>query len=185
MNKQIEKIKKMYPKGTKIELISMNDSQAVPSGTHGTVNYVDDTGTIQMTWENGSALGLIVGVDSFKVIKPPKKVKVKEISCSEVKELRDKNYEFLVLQGCGGDFNEWVDGFTKLLKDENIVNDSFFFDEVYTFKNGDLTNMAFGLNSEDIDMGKLAMFRLKIREHLGAMWLSDYIDNGYIKDIGM
>lgn len=94
---QIKRIKEQYPKGTEIELISMEDSQAVPSGTHGIVDFVDDMGTIQMTWDNGSSLGLVVGEDQFKVIK---KSKIKELSCSEVKELRDRNYEFLILQGC-------------------------------------------------------------------------------------
>lgn len=62
-------IKAMYPKGTEIELINMVDLQAVPSGTRGVVDFVDDAGTIQMIWDNDSTLGLIVGVDSFKVIK--------------------------------------------------------------------------------------------------------------------
>ena len=179
---QIKRIKEQYPKGTEIELISMEDSQAVPLGTHGIVDFVDDMGTIQMTWDNGSSLGLVVGEDQFKVIN---KSKIKELSCSEVKELRDRNYEFLILQGCGGELSEWVDGFTKMLKDEGIVKDSFSFDEVYLFQNNNLTNMAFALNNKDLDIGKLAMFRLKIREIFGAMWLSDYIDNGYIKDIGI
>lgn len=65
---QIQRIKEMYPKGTEIELIIMEDSQTVPSGTHGIVDFVDDIGTIQMTWDNGSSLGLIVGVDKFKVV---------------------------------------------------------------------------------------------------------------------
>lgn len=179
---QIKRIKEQYPKGTEIELISMEDSQAVPSGTHGIVDFVDDMGTIQMTWDNGSSLGLVVGDDQFKVIN---KSKIKELSCSEVKELRDRNYEFLILQGCGGELSEWVDGFTKMLKDEGIVKDSFSFDEVYSFQNNNLTNMAFALNNKDLDISKLAMFRLRIRETFGAMWLSDYIDNGYIKDIGI
>lgn len=68
---QISKIKEQYPKGTEIELISMEDSQAVPSGTRGIVDFVDDIGTIQVTWNNGSTLGLIVGEDQFKVIKVP------------------------------------------------------------------------------------------------------------------
>lgn len=181
---QIKRIKEQYPKGTEIELISMEDSQAVPSGTHGIVDFVDDMGTIQMTWDNGSSLGLIAGEDQFKVIKKIKP-EIEELSHSEVKELRDRNYEFLVLQGCGGKLSEWVDGITGMLKDEGIVDDSFSFDEVYSFQNNNVTNMAFALNSENIDMGKLAMFRLKIRDDFGAMWLSDYIDNGYIKDIGI
>ena len=42
--------------------------------------------------------------------------------------------------------------------------------------------MTFALNNKNIDIRKLAMFRLKIRNNFGAMWLSDYIDN-YLKDI--
>lgn len=106
---QIKRIKEQYPKGTEIELISMEDSQAVPSGTHGIVDFVDDMGTIQMTWDNGSSLGLIVGEDQFKVIKKPE-LEIKELTCSEVKGLQNRNYEFLILQGCGGDLSEWVQG---------------------------------------------------------------------------
>ena len=69
---QIKRIKEQYPKGTEIELISMEDSQAVPSGTHGIVDFVDDMGTIQMTWDNGSSLGLVVGEVQFKVINKSK-----------------------------------------------------------------------------------------------------------------
>lgn len=89
------------------------------------------------------------------------------------------------MQGCGGNLQEWVDGITSMFKEEGIVTDSFSFDEIYSFENENLTNLAFALNSEDLNMGKLAIFRLKIRDNFGAMWLSDYIDNGYIKDIGI
>ena len=112
-------------------------------------------------------------------------MKIKKITCSEVKELRNGKYEYLILQGCGGDLNDWVDGITKLFREQGIIDDSFSFDEVYTFENNNLTNLAFGLNSKKINMGKLAPFRLIIREDFGAMWLSDYIDNGYIKDINI
>lgn len=71
-----------------------------------------------------------------------------------------------------------------MFKDEGIVKDSFSFEKVYSFQNGNLTNLAFSLDG-DIDMGKLAIFRLKLRQDFGAMWLSDYIDNGYIKDINI
>lgn len=109
--------------------------------------------------------------------------KIKKLTTSEVKDLRYKGYEFLVLQGCGGDLKEWVDGITKLFQDEKIIPLSFLFDEVYTFENGNLINLAFALKDKNINMGKLAMLRLKMRESFGAIWLSDYIDNGYIKDI--
>ncbi len=58
--------KERYPKGTRIELLSMNDSQAVPPGTRGTVNHVDDLGTIHMNWDNGRTLGICPQEDSFR-----------------------------------------------------------------------------------------------------------------------
>ena len=69
MQAKSEMLKKMYPKGTRIELISMDDPYApIPSGTKGTVEFVDDMGTIHMKWDNGRTLGLVAGEDSFKVI---------------------------------------------------------------------------------------------------------------------
>lgn len=65
----IEGIKKSFPKGTRVELINMpDDPQPVPPGTKGVVRLVDDIGTIFVDWENGQRLGLVLGVDSFKII---------------------------------------------------------------------------------------------------------------------
>lgn len=59
--------KEMYPKGTRLELISMEDPYApVPSGSLGTVEFVDDMGQIHMKWDNGRTLALIPDEDSFK-----------------------------------------------------------------------------------------------------------------------
>ena len=69
MNNKAKMYKEMYPVGTRIELISMEDPYApVPSGTKGTVVCVDDMGTIHMKWDNGRTLGLIPGEDSFRKI---------------------------------------------------------------------------------------------------------------------
>ena len=66
---KIKEIRQKYPKGTRIMLNSMDDPHhPVPSGTLGTVETVDDIGTINMKWDNGQSLGLIVGEDSFYVI---------------------------------------------------------------------------------------------------------------------
>lgn len=66
---KIKEIKQKYPKGTRIMLNSMDDPHhPVPTGTLGTVETVDDIGTIHMKWDNGQSLGLIVGEDSFYVI---------------------------------------------------------------------------------------------------------------------
>ena len=69
---QIDRLKKQYPSGTRIELLSsMNDIQPIESGSKGTVNTVDDIGTIHMKWDNGRGLGLIPGEDHFRVISTP------------------------------------------------------------------------------------------------------------------
>ena len=65
---QIERIKAQYPEGTKIKLIAMDDTQAQPPGTIGTVVCVDDAGSIHVRWETGSGLAVIPGVDSFTKI---------------------------------------------------------------------------------------------------------------------
>ena len=57
-----------YPVGTRIRLIRMDDEQAPPAGTEGTVRGVDDIGSIQMSWDTGSSLALIEGTDEFEKI---------------------------------------------------------------------------------------------------------------------
>jgi len=144
--------------------------------------YLYDEKNKEWLWDNYSMYKSELDLKSLNEYFNPK-ITIKNISCSEVKELRNDKYEYLIVQGCGGNLNEWINGITDLLKDNGIIPDSFSFNEVYSFENNNLTNMAFALNSKDIDMSKLAMFRLEIRESFGAMWLSDYIDNGYIKDV--
>lgn len=65
----VEMIRQEYPAGTRVELVKMDDVQAPPCGTKGTVNYVDSTGTIYVDWDNGSHLGVVYGEDSCKKLK--------------------------------------------------------------------------------------------------------------------
>lgn len=59
-----------YPKGTRIELIRMEDQWTdLKPGDRGTVTMVDDAGQIHMKWDRGSSLALIPGEDQFKVVK--------------------------------------------------------------------------------------------------------------------
>lgn len=64
----VNDLRKKYPKGTRIELIKMDDVYAPPSGTQGTVEGVDDVGSVMVSWDNGSSLSLIYGEDLFKKI---------------------------------------------------------------------------------------------------------------------
>ncbi len=60
--------KALYPKGTRIELIKMGDDDPRPiePGTRGTVDVVDDLGTIHCRFDNGRRLGLVPEADSFR-----------------------------------------------------------------------------------------------------------------------
>ena len=64
----VQKLKERYVCGTRVKLISMDDTHAPPKGTLGSIIHVDDIGTIHVAWDNGSSLGLIPGVDTFTVI---------------------------------------------------------------------------------------------------------------------
>lgn len=61
-------LRKQYPSGARVQLIWMDDIQAPPAGTKGTVWGVDDIGSIMVQWDNGSSLNVVYGVDACIVI---------------------------------------------------------------------------------------------------------------------
>lgn len=67
---EIERLRREFPAGTWVELVAMDDPQAPPPGTKGTVEGVDDAGDLLMRWDTGSGLKLIVGVDRFRKVCP-------------------------------------------------------------------------------------------------------------------
>ena len=64
----LQRIKDTYPAGTRVELVQMDDEQAPPVGTKGTVRGVDDTGSLLMRWDTGSGLNVVYGVDIVRKI---------------------------------------------------------------------------------------------------------------------
>ena len=64
----VKRIRKQYPAGTRVELIRMEDEQAPPIGTNGTVVGVDDIGSIMVHWDNGSSLNVVYGEDRCRKI---------------------------------------------------------------------------------------------------------------------
>ena len=64
----VNMLREKYPKGTRVVLLEMDDPQAPPSGTKGTVRSVDDTAGIGVNWDNGSTLSAIYGVDRIRKI---------------------------------------------------------------------------------------------------------------------
>ena len=64
----VERIRKEYPVGCRVELVRMNDVQAPPVGTKGIVRGVDDIGSIMVSWDNGCGLSVAYGEDSCRRI---------------------------------------------------------------------------------------------------------------------
>ena len=63
-NKEVvECIRRQFPIGCRVELLRMDDVQAPPIGTKGTVTGVDDTASIMVNWDNGSGLNVVYGED--------------------------------------------------------------------------------------------------------------------------
>lgn len=59
----INRLRELYPAGTRVKLVEMDDPQAPPPGTLGTVIGVDDIGSLMVRWDNGSSLSAVYGVD--------------------------------------------------------------------------------------------------------------------------
>ena len=64
----VEQLRSEYPEGTRVELVQMDDPQAPPVGTKGTVQGVDDAGSILVAWDNGSSLNVAYGPDQVRVL---------------------------------------------------------------------------------------------------------------------
>ena len=64
----VEQIRRQFPVGCRVELLRMDDVQAPPIGTKGTVIGVDDTASIMVAWDNGSGLNVAYGEDLCKVV---------------------------------------------------------------------------------------------------------------------
>ena len=64
----VDRIRREYPVGTRVVLVKMEDAQAPPIGTEGTVGGVDDTGSLLMHWDNGSGLNVVYGEDILRKI---------------------------------------------------------------------------------------------------------------------
>lgn len=64
----VERVRSEYPAGTWVELVRMDDAQAPPVGTRGTVWGVDDTVSLMVHWDNGSGLHVVYGEDIVRKI---------------------------------------------------------------------------------------------------------------------
>ena len=100
---------------------------------------------------------------------------IKTITADELRGMEDK--EGLILQGCGGKLEEWLDGINDMLTEDGILLEGTRFEAALTFENDGCTNLLFPFEGVKLDVGKLAMWRLKTHEQFGGTWLSDYVPN--------
>lgn len=86
-----ENLKRIYPVGTKIKLLHMDDPYTtLKAGDEGIVTGFDDLGTLQMQWSTGSTLGLVYGVDRFeKVVEQSQVIQDKAIFVRKAANLTD------------------------------------------------------------------------------------------------
>ena len=100
------------------------------------------------------------------------------ISVINKEELRKmKDQEGLILQGCGGQPKEWLDGVNDLLTKENILKNGSKFENCSVFSHNQLTCILFPFDGVDLDVGKLAIWRIATHGNFGGTWLSDYVPN--------
>ncbi|MBR1811006.1 MAG: DUF4314 domain-containing protein [Clostridia bacterium] len=63
-------LRKRYTAGTRVELVKMDDpyNKTLVPGCRGTVQVVDDAGSIHVAWDCGSTLAVAFGEDECKII---------------------------------------------------------------------------------------------------------------------
>ncbi|MCQ4022419.1 MULTISPECIES: hypothetical protein [unclassified Ruminococcus] len=101
---------------------------------------------------------------------------IKGIPADDLRQMKDS--EALILQGCGGNLDEWVDGINDLFTESGILLEGTKFkaENCSAFEHDGLTCLMFPF-SEDVklDVGRLAMWRLQTHQDFGGTWLSDYV----------
>ena len=65
---ELQRLREKYKPGTRVELLHMDDVQAPPPGTRGTVRGVDDIGSIMVSWDTGGSLSVAYGEDVCRVV---------------------------------------------------------------------------------------------------------------------
>ena len=102
-------------------------------------------------------------------------MRIQKITTGELRTMNDR--EGLVLQGCGGDLREWVDGINQLLTDYGVFSDGARFEHALTFSHRGLTCLLFPFEDVRLAAGKLAVWRLATHSDFGSTWLSDFVPN--------
>ena len=104
---------------------------------------------------------------------------IKTVTIDELRQMNDQ--EGLILQGCGGDLQEWVYGINELFAQAGILQagSAWKAKAVRSFQYDGLTNLLFPFAGVSLDMGSWPIWRLQTYEQFGGTWLSDYVPTGW------
>ena len=119
----VERVRREYPAGTRVELVKMDDVQAPPIGTRGTVTGVDDTASLIMKWDNGSGLNVVYGEDIVKKLDSVTTVCYGE---KEIWDSREDAVSFFLQAMAGSEGSErdrYVTIYAKLISGSDVCSD--------------------------------------------------------------
>lgn len=85
--------------------------------------------------------------------------------------------EGLVLQGCGGELQEWLDGINEMFTEAGLLKNGTKFEDISAFEHDGLTCLLYPFEGVELDIGKLAVWRLQTHETFGGTWFSDFVPN--------
>ena len=119
----VERVRREYPAGTRVELVKMDDVQAPPIGTRGTVTGVDDTASLIVKWDNGSGLNVVYGEDIVKKLDTVTTICYGE---KEIWDSREDAVSFFLQAMAGSEGSErdrYVTIYTKLISGSDVCSD--------------------------------------------------------------
>ena len=99
---------------------------------------------------------------------------IKQITTDDLRQMEGR--EGIVFEGCA-EPQGWVQGINDTLTEAGILRNGTKFQNVSSFEHDGLTCLLFNFEGTELDIGKLAMWRLQTHGQLGGTWLSDYVPN--------
>jgi hypothetical protein len=150
----------------------------VASGDRISRNYLDrhkeiqklrELGALTYPLKNDFLVAHILGL----ALKPNGGTFMRTISTDELCAMKDT--QGLILQSCGGDLHKWVDEINGFFTEQGILRNGSTFQNISVFEHDGRTNLLLHMDGVDLDMGKLAIWRLVSHGQFGSTWLSDYL----------
>lgn len=122
----VERVRREYPVGTRIELVRMDDAQAPPVGTLGTVRGVDDTASLLVRWDNGSGLNVVYGEDVVRKVDAVKTVCYGKTDEWNSREEAEQFFLRAMASSEGSEQNRYVNIYTQLKMGKEVCTDEDF-----------------------------------------------------------